>query len=173
MSEHRYSRRVLYAACARALLGIGAAVLFSIVVENGVVSWAFVAASVGFFTYGISAVGRAMEIVTLSADGFNVRGWRHKSLPFSEMTDLKLAYFTTRRDGEKGWMQLVVKGRGEKIVVESEIGGFSQIAAICHAQASKIGLELSVASGRNFSVLLGDDMTAGQKHTYGLAGTAR
>ncbi|VAW14101.1 hypothetical protein MNBD_ALPHA09-453 [hydrothermal vent metagenome] len=171
--EHRYPLHVAYVAGLRALAGSVAFVALWLLAGGTVVAVISAAGITIFVAYGVIAVGRAREILVVSPTGIVVRGWRRREILFAELTALRLAYYSTRRDGEKGWMELVVRAGGARLVVESEIDGFSRIASACFDHATKIGLTLSPASERNFAVALDDSVSMGQKTGFGTTRTAR
>ena len=171
--EHRYPRRAAYVAAMRSVAGCVMALALWYFTSNLVFTVISVAVLLVFIGYGVVAVGRATSVLTLDDGGIGVEGWRSVHLPFSELTAIRLGYYTTRRDGERGWMELVVRAKGQRLVVESEIDGFRQIAEALYTTANDQGLTLSDVSERNFSVLLNKDATAGLEAGFAYARTAQ
>tara|TARA_B100001741_G_C16531601_1_gene589794 strand:- start:3 stop:527 length:525 start_codon:yes stop_codon:yes gene_type:complete len=48
-------------------------------------------------------------------------------LNWQDISEIKLNYYSTRRDKEKGWMVLFLLGKHKKIVIHSSISGFDVI----------------------------------------------
>jgi hypothetical protein len=66
---------------------------------------------------------------------------------------MRLKYFSTRRDGAHGWMQLVLKGSDAKIRIESTLGGFADIVKRAAKAANDEGLSLSSTTLGNLELL--------------------
>jgi len=76
-------------------------------------------------------------------------------LRWSEMRDFRLRYYSTRRDGKGGWMQLLLRGadRRGSIQMDSNLPGFNDIVAQVHAIALERGLPVDPTSATNLSHL--------------------
>jgi len=171
--EHRYPARAAYVAGARAFAGIaGSAVLWGIA-GGQIIALISSAAIAIFLTYGVIAVARAKEVLTLLDTGIEVNGWRRRDIQFAQLSAVSLAYYSTRKDGEKGWMELTVKAGGQRLVVESEIDDFGRIAIAIYDAAIERKITLSPPSQRNFAVLLDDSVSFGQKAGYAVARATR
>ena len=66
---------------------------------------------------------------------------------------MRLKYFSTRRDGSHGWMQLVLKGPSAKIRIESTLGGFADIVERAARTASNEDLFVSSTTLGNLKLL--------------------
>ena len=172
-SEHRYPVHVAYFAALRAMAGIAGSAALWLLAGGLTVAVISAAGITVFVAYGVIAAGRAREVLTVSDAGISVQGWRRREISFAEIKALRLAYYSTRRDGEKGWMELIVKAGDRRLVVESEIGEFDRIAAACFDHAARNGVALSPVSERNFAVLLDDGAPAGGKADFKVAGAVR
>ncbi len=171
--EHRYSPRAAYVAGLRALAGIaGSAALWGVAggLTIGLISLAAIAV---FLAYGVIAVRRSKDVLVLSDTSIVVNGWRRRIIEFDQMTVVRLAYYSTRRDGEKGWMELTVKAGGQRLMIESEIDDFNRIATAIYDAAINNTITLSPVSQRNFAVLLDDSVSIGQKTGYAVVRAAR
>lgn len=177
-AEHQYPRKTTYLAVARMLAGIGVVGGLCLLIGGVVATVVAAVLVVIFVVYGAKAIMRGQDKIDLTSEGLLINTWRPgdasdgniKELPFSEISGLRLAYYSTRRDGEKGWMELVLKTPKAKLVVESEIKGFRQIAMTCYAHAKRQGVRLTLASERNFEVLLGEGVR--QRFITDLGGSA-
>jgi hypothetical protein len=66
---------------------------------------------------------------------------------------MKLAYYSTRRDRQKGWMHLTLKGGGKALGVDSSIDGFETIAETALDAATRRNLVLSDVTRANLDAL--------------------
>ena len=55
-----------------------------------------------FFLYGIRAIDRGQTQICVTAGGICSEGILTRAIKWEELEALKLSYFSTRRDGEKG-----------------------------------------------------------------------
>lgn len=76
-----------------------------------------------------------------------------RRIDWVDLADLRLRYYSTRRDGANGWMQLVLKRPGASIQIESTLTGFKDIVAVATKAANKKGLPLSPTTLGNLEVL--------------------
>jgi len=171
--EHGYPARTAYIAGLRALAGITGSVVLWIIAGGLTIALISSAGIAVFAVYGVIAVIRAKEVLVLSDAGIDVHGWRRRNIQFDKLSAVRLAYYSTRRDGEKGWMEMTVRAGGQRVVVESEISGFDRIAEAVFAAATSRNIELSAVSQRNFAVLLDDSVSIGQKTGLAFAKSAR
>ena len=58
----------------------------------------------------------------------NLRGGT--AFAWSELSRFRLRYFSTRRDGKKGWFELTLQAGDSKIVTESTLEGFDDLLEI-------------------------------------------
>ena len=76
-----------------------------------------------------------------------------KVLPWADLREMKLRYFSTRRDREKGWMQLQLKGPKQKLALDSAIENFETIVAQTARIAGSNGLALSATTVENMKAM--------------------
>jgi len=106
-----------------------------------------------FFLYGIRAIDRSQTQICVTAGGICSEGIFTRAIKWEELEALKLSYFSSRRDGEAGWMQLKLKGRGVRLRVESTISDFEILVSICASMAQKNDIQLDRASIRNMEMI--------------------
>lgn len=142
MSAHAYPAAVVVADAARA----GAGLLLSagaLAVSPGP-PWlmALLAVIAGVFVLNALATARrALSAVDVEAEAIAVRGPWPARLRWDEVHRLRLAHYSTRRDGSGGWMQLTLAGRDRRLVVDSRIGGFDLLARRAVAAAGRVRLD--------------------------------
>ncbi len=114
-----------------------------------------------FAVYGLRAWARQMTVVDVAETLVSTAGPRiisgrlasRVTLAWDEVSAVKLSYYSTKRDRSDGWMNLKLKGVGESLSIESDIDGFSAIAAKAAATAKANNVLLSESTVSNFAVL--------------------
>ena len=139
---HSHTLRSLTADYTRAGGGLLVTALPLLSVETtGAVSWVLAGGALLFAVYGVNTVIRHLGAVECNESGISVSGPISKAVAWSDMCDLRLRYFSTRRDGQKGWMQLVVKSPSATVRIESTLTGFADLR-----WSQEIGQEVKVYS---------------------------
>ena len=69
------------------------------------------------------------------------------------MQDLRLRYYSTRRDREKGWMHLKIKGRHATIRIDSSIEGFDRIVARTASEAARRRIAIGDLTRDNWAAM--------------------
>lgn len=93
------------------------------------------------------------SVIDCDENGIAVSGIFVRRIDWTDLGALRLRYFSTRRDGANGWMQLVLKRPGVSIRIESTLTGFKDIVAIAINAAHQKGLDLSPTTLGNLEVL--------------------
>lgn len=150
MSTHRYRRADLTADLARGGGGLlmTAGPLLVLPTHWAVAAILGVAAAV-FAVFTLRTLQRRMTIVELDDTGILSRGLPQRAIRWSEISDLKLKYYSTRRDRQNGWMQLSIRGTGSGLVLESTLTGFEDVVERAADAARENGVDLSVATTNN------------------------
>lgn len=141
MSLHFYPLRSLLADYARAVLGVGVTLVPIIVSgEFGIVTWILLAVMAVFVVYGVRTALRQFTRIEVSEIGIRALGPFGRAITWDDMGGIALRYYSTRRDRQKGWLQLKVKGPGGSISLDSQIEDFETIlkAAMREAEARDI-----------------------------------
>jgi hypothetical protein len=111
-----------------------------------------------FATYGARTWLRRTETIVMDDTGLTAGVLYRRHLPWQDLGQLKLRYFSTRRDRSGGWMQLVLRGRGMSVGIDSELDGFVDICRRARDAARLKRLDLSESTIRNF-LAIGLDAT--------------
>ncbi len=106
-----------------------------------------------FVLYGLRAFDRKIAKICISEKKIWIAGIQTKAIEWETLEALNLAYFSTRRDGEKGWMQLKLKGRGVRLKIESTVADFEDLVEICVAIATERQVSLDMTTRRNLEIL--------------------
>ncbi|MFQ5971917.1 MAG: hypothetical protein ACE5Q3_06255 [Alphaproteobacteria bacterium] len=157
MSEHRYPPGALTSDYARAGVGLFVCGGLLVSVAFGGTPTLIVIILAGFTVmfgyFGWRTLVRQSTTVTLSEEGLSTTGLRRINLAWKEVQNVKLSYFSTKRDKTDGWMQLSLKGGGTRLLLDSHIDGFDTIAEHAFKAALTNGITLNPASLSNFSAL--------------------
>jgi hypothetical protein len=124
---------------------------------TGTVAWIFGAGLLLFAGYAIHTAVRHASTVRCDENGISVTGPLLRAVDWDDLTDVRVRYFSTRRDGCNGWMQLVVKGPRASIRIESTLSGFKDIVADAVKMADRNEIQLSSTTLGNIEVLSPDN----------------
>ena len=153
-TSHRHTFKSLTSDYTRSFGGVLVMVLpLSSVETTGTVAWALAAGALLFAVYGFNTILRHLGAVECNDTGISVSGLFRRSVAWTEVTDVQVRYFSTRRDGRKGWMQLVFKSPTASIRIESTLTGFTDIVGAAVNAANTKGIDLSSTTLGNAEVL--------------------
>lgn len=105
-----------------------------------------------FAGFAIQTAWRQHSTVETSneAIAFSPKGTR---LRWDALTEIRLAYYSTRRDAERGWMQLTLREGSRRIRVDSRLEGFTDVARRAAGAAWRNGLAIAPSTVSNLSAL--------------------
>jgi hypothetical protein len=106
-----------------------------------------------FLVFTIRTAFRQRLRIAADVDGIRVSGGWVRSLRWDEVETVTLRYFSTRRSRKGGWMTLTLRGRGQKIAIDSHLDGFEALARRGAALAAERDLPLDPTSASNFAAL--------------------
>lgn len=106
-----------------------------------------------FAAYGLRSVRRLCRPLRMTGERLEA-ATGGPGVALDRLRELKLAYYSTRRDGENGWMELKLRDDQGGLVVESEIAGFRDIVTAAVKAAGASGLAFSEATQRNLESLM-------------------
>jgi len=152
--DHRYPLRELSGDYARAGLGLVATLgplLF--VPASPVMMWLLGGLAALFLAFGARTALRQMTVVRVDDAGITAIGPVGATIAWKDLGRLALAYYSTRRDRTRGWMQLSLKGTGRGLRVDSTIDGFRDITAAAVRAAERNGLSLAPATVGNLAAI--------------------
>src|SRR5690606_2184404 len=93
---------------------------------------------------------RQLTAVTLHEEGVSTSGPRAATVLWRDMDRVDMRYFSTRKDREKGWMELRLMAGKKAVKVDSALDGFVEIARAAADAAAVRGRELSPTTRENF-----------------------
>ena len=83
------------------------------------------------------------------------------AIRWDDLDALELRYYSTRRDGRGGWLQLRLRAGGRGLRVDSRLQDFEQVLERALAAAARRDVALPAATVANLHALgVGDDMLA-------------
>ncbi len=93
-----------------------------------VLSYIIISFSLFLFLFFIFIIKRNFSSVIFMENGIKQKDFiKNVFITWNEITEIKLNYYSTRRDNEKGWMVLSLNAKQKKIVIHSSISGFDVI----------------------------------------------
>ena len=154
----RYPARVLrldYAGGAAGLaLSLG---LLAFVQLAAPVAWVASAAAALFLVYFGRTVCRQLTHIELDETGIRVMGpvvgLLSAAIRWADLCLLRLDYYSTRHDGEGGWMQLRLGDARHTIRIDSDLEGFAELVGAAAHAAARHDLALDPTTAANLKVL--------------------
>lgn len=114
------------------------------------VRWVFIAVALLFALFALRTAQRQLTVVVLDDAGIEVKGpLGRKRLEWAALRKLKLAYYTTRRDRQGGWMQLDLTGAMGQLRIESQLLSFDRVVEAAAAAALTNSLVLTQSTRAN------------------------
>ena len=154
MTEMRYPTTALLADYARGAIGVGlTGAPLALVDMHPVAFWICLAGFVLSAAFVTRTALRQATRLRLDDDGLSVIGPMARRIDWSSLRGFRLAYYSTRRDRQQGWMQLSLSGDRGRVRVESSIDGFDAIVERAHPAARERQIALSDATMSNLRAL--------------------
>jgi len=116
-------------------------------------AWLLAAAAALFLVYFGRTVCRQLTHIELDEAGIRARGPLGAVIRWEDLRSLRLDYYSTRRDRERGWMHLRLRDAQRTIRIDSEVDGFADIARAAAAAARRRGADLDEATCANLRML--------------------
>jgi hypothetical protein len=106
-----------------------------------------------FAIHGARTWLRSATRIVVDDDGIAAHGPRNALVRWSRLESMSVDYYSTRRDGSKGWMQMRISGGGASVRLDSTLEGFAQVARRAASEAEKRGIALPPATQANLAAL--------------------
>ncbi len=153
MTYYRYPPKSLLSDYLRSAIGVlvtAGPIIFGQLPTSVLVIFAVLATM--FALFGLATLKRHWTRIGVSeSELLFVPGGQR--LTWSDLEQLNLRYYSTRKEKDKGWMQLTLRGRGRKMRIESACEGFDDIARLAASSARAKGLAIDQVSADNFQIL--------------------
>ena len=150
---YRYPRGNLVGDYARAVFGLGCTAAPAVALPLGSTAQiVLVVLALMFLAFGLRTVARQRLRVSVSDREIAGRPGA-ATLCWQDLTSVRLAYYSTRHDRQRGWMQLTLRARKRALCIDSCIEGFGDIAQRAAVAAGANRLDLNAMSLANFESL--------------------
>ena len=154
MTVHAYPTSAMIGDYARAAAGLVPAAGILAAVPVGVVGGTILGGFAALFAvFGIRTALRHGTRVEATEGALLASGLVRTSIAWHELDRMRLTYYSTRRDGRGGWMQLKLRSGRSGIRLDSRIEGFPDLVAAAARAAEMRGLPLSSATSVNLQAL--------------------
>ena len=112
-------------------------------------------AMIGLFAvFLVQTWGRQRSRILLAPSGVAVIRGGQRRLAWRDLDGLRLRWFGSRRHG-RGWLELELRGAGERLVMTSALDRFDDVVAGAVRAANDLRLPLEPATRANVEALLG------------------
>jgi len=162
MTELRYPLSALVWDYARGITGIVICIVILVTNEwHNQLVWLFVGLTILFAIYTMTTLAKNLARFRVSEEGIECGGFRRQSIRWGDLSELALRYYPTSRSRKKGWMTLTLKamrpggqrGGETKLVIESSLPGFSEIATRAAYAAKENKLMVDRVTADNLSAI--------------------
>ena len=168
MTRYAYPSSALAGDYLRAISGLLPTVAVLAIAPVGIVSGMMLGALATLFAvFAIRTALRHYTSIELTEIALRASGLLQASIRWNELDRMKLAYYSTRRDGRGGWMQLELRAGWSTLRIDSRIEGFSELVSASTAAAETRGLSLDPATSVNLQAL-GVELHAASLHRGGI-----
>ena len=96
---------------------------------------------------------RQMTRVEVTDTGIRTAGPLGGEITWDELQSVNLRYYSTRRDQRCGWLQLKLRGAGQRLAYDSSLSDFVTVARRAIAEAQSHGRTLDPATLSNLSMI--------------------
>lgn len=140
----------------RAAVGIvGAAVFWAVTPGTPAILIGCLAVGAAFAWYAAQTRLRQVSDVSWDNEGISIDGPLSRRLSWTGLKAVTLSYFSTRRDGSNGWMQLKISGKEGVFRLDSDADGFDRLVVAALQHADRLGLDVTATTRHNAAVLIG------------------
>jgi hypothetical protein len=153
-TRHRYSTAAMVGDYLRAAAGlVPAAAIFASTPFSEAGAMVLGAFAAIFAIFGLRTMLRHGTSLEMTDTELRAIGIRRRTIAWSELDRMKLAYYSTRRDRKSGWMQLDLAARGTRLGLDSRIAGFDRLVRRAAEAAATRNLELNETTIANLHSL--------------------
>ena len=114
--------------------------------------WILGPLTLGFAAFGVGTARRHRIRIEADEHGLTFSPPKRR-IAWDEVTRFGLAYFSTRRDRARGWMELEVGSRTATLRVDSRLERFNELVDRAWSAASRLGVELDPTTRANLEAL--------------------
>ena len=154
MSWHRYPPGALardYVRAAAGLILTAIPIVFAQPIP--IIQYVLGAIAALFAFFGIRTLLRQLTRVELSEAGIRTAGPLGAAIAWDELEDVELRYYSTRRDQQRGWLQLKLKSARSRLAFDSSLSEFVIVARRAIAEAQARGHALGPSTISNLEMI--------------------
>jgi hypothetical protein len=172
MTRHAYPPSALIGDYLRAAAGFFPIITVLAIAPVGIIAATTLGGFAALFAvFGIRTALRHRSFIEVTEAALQSSGLRQASISWSKLDQMKLSYYSTRRDGRGGWMQLKLVAGGSTMRIDSRVEGFSELVIASAKAAETRGLSLDPATSVNLQAL-GFELRAAEPRFGNAAGAA-
>lgn len=154
MTAYHYPARALFSDYLTSGIGLICTGLpLAVVAPAPPVTWVLGMAALLFLVYFARTACRQLTRIELDEAGIRVLGPWGGAIRWESLREFRLNYYTTRRDGEEGWMQLMLRGERGVLRMDSALSGFPDVVQRAAEAAARRGLVLDAGTLANLEAL--------------------
>lgn len=151
--EHRYPPSAMFRDYVASGIGLVLSLPPMVILDlPAVVLGIFGLMSLCFAIHGLGVVRRQRTRIETGGDGLSFAP-PPRRMAWNEITRFRLSWFSTRRDGAHGWMELKVEGRNATLRVDSRLDRFPELVGHVWRAVARQGVELDPATRANLDAL--------------------
>ncbi len=167
---YRYPWRTMVPDYARAVVGVACTATPLILMDLPLLmTVVLVSLAIIFALFAVQAVLRHATRILVSERDIRALPMGTR-LAWDSLTRLTLAYFSVRRDGRSGWMELKLRSGRRTLRIDSRLDGFTEVVRQAAAAASGACLHLEPSTVSNLATL---GISVGISVGIGVAGEPR
>ena len=106
-----------------------------------------------FAFFGIRTLLRQLTRVELTETGVRTAGPLGNAIAWDELKSVELRYYSTRRDQERGWLQLKLRSARARLAFDSSLTDFVVLARRAVAEAQTRGQALGPSTLSNLEMI--------------------
>jgi len=155
---YRYPLCALWVDYAGGAAGIAGSVSLLVFAQLAApIAWAVAAVAVLFLVYFARTIGRQLTQFMLDEAGIRAAGpavlRQGAAIRWEDLRSLRLDYYSTRRDGEGGWMQLRLSDARHTIRIDSDLEGFAELVGAAARAAAQRDIAIDAATLSNLQAI--------------------
>ncbi|WP_102785039.1 hypothetical protein [Thalassospira sp. GB04J01] len=127
-----YPTKTMAPDLAKSIVGLLICGVIALIPEMlAIIQWTSAGLSLLFIFYFVRTLLRFQSKIYISEYGIRLSSMQGgTAFAWSELSKFRLRYFSTKRDGNKGWFELTLQAGDAKIVAESTLVGFDELLDI-------------------------------------------
>ena len=153
MTQHRYPPSAMVSDCVMSGAGLVlTATPLAMLDLPALTLWILGLLALCFAVHGLGMVRRHRLRVETDDHGLSFSP-PHRRIDWNEITRFGLAYFSTRRDGARGWMELKIGTHATTLRVDSRLERFTELVGRVWNAVARRGLEVDPTTRANLEAL--------------------